>query len=93
MKNILAIVSVIALAVGCVGVQKKLADAKSAAKDALPKVECRIKVVEPYVDFILAEDLSKYLDGLSITEVLVAAGVAQEEYEAADAAFKACGKL
>jgi hypothetical protein len=93
MKNILALVSLLAVAAGCAGVQAKLADAKSKATDAYPKVECRAEVILPYVDFILAEDLSKYLDGMSVTEILVAAGVAQEEFKAAEAAFKACGGL
>lgn len=92
MNKFLAIVSLIAVA-GCAGVQAKLADAKAKATDAYPKVECRAEVILPYVDFILAEDLNKYLDGMSITEILVAAGVAQKEYQAVDAAFKACGKL
>lgn len=93
MKKLVAVLGIASL-FACVGVQKKLADAKAAAKDAAPKVECRAKVVEPYLDFLLAADLPAILDGLQSFEgALEAAGVLKEEVANVKASFAACGKL
>jgi hypothetical protein len=93
MKKLAVVLGVIGL-VGCAGAQAKLADAKSKAKDLYPKVECRAKVIEPYVDMILAEDLPAVLEGLKDVEfVLELAGKTNEEVKAVKAAFAECGKL
>lgn len=93
MKKLVAVLSVIALA-GCAGTQQKLVDAKAKAKDLGPKIECRAKVVEPYIDFILEQDLPELLDGLkNVDYVLEVAGVLKAEADATKAAFAACGKL
>jgi hypothetical protein len=93
MKKLVAVLGVLSL-VACAGVQAKLADAKSKASDAYPKVECRAKVIDPYVDFILAADLPAILDGLQSFEgALEAAGVLKEEVANVKQAFANCGKL
>lgn len=93
MKNLIAILGIASL-FACAGVQAKLADAKALAKDKAPKVECRAKVLEPYVDAILAADLPAILDGLQSFEgALEAAGVLKEEVAKVQAEFAACGKL
>lgn len=93
MKNLIAILAVASLC-ACAGLQTKLADAKSKAKDLYPRVECRAKVIEPYIDFALAEDLPELLEGLkSVDYLLEVAGVVSQEAKDIKAAFAACGKL
>jgi hypothetical protein len=90
MKKFVAIVSLIAVAAGCVGVQKKLADAKAVAKAELPVLECRAKVIEPVLDYVLSTDVKALLEGADITDYLVMAGLAKAEVDEAVAAFEAC---
>lgn len=93
MMKLVTVLGVLSM-VACVGVQSKLADAKAHVKDAYPKVECRAKVIEPYVDYVLAVDLPDLLDGLKdIDYVLEVAGVVSQEAKDVKQAFAACGKL
>lgn len=93
MNKVVAILGVLSLC-ACAGLQTKLADAKAKVKEAGPKVECRAKVIEPYVDAILAADLPDVLEGLKSFEgALEAAGYLKEEIENVKAEFAKCGKL
>lgn len=84
-------VAAVALSVSaCAGYQAKLNDAMAKAKDIKAKVECRAKVLDPYVDYILEQDIPAYLDGADVTDVLVVASVFDVEFSKVKAAFKAC---
>ncbi len=89
MKKFLAITTVLALS-ACAGYQAKLNDAMAKAKDLKAKIECRAKILNPYVDLVLAEDLPALLDGADITTVLEVANVVVPELDVIKAEFKAC---
>lgn len=93
MKNLVVIGAVVASVVGCAGYQGKLEDAQMKAKDVYAKVQCRAKVVLPYVDLILEQDLPAILEGSSIDDVLDMSGAAKDEADKVKAAFAACGKI
>lgn len=77
----------------CAGYQAKLEDAKTKANDLKEAVECRADVVKPYLEYVTGEDLVAVLEGADIKDLLEMAGVAKTEFEAAKAAFAACGDL
>ncbi len=89
MKKLLAVCCVVGLS-ACAGYQAKLNDAMAKAKDIKAKVECRAKVLDPYVNYILEQDIPAYLDGADVTDVLVVAGVVDVEFAKVKAEFKAC---
>jgi hypothetical protein len=93
MNKLVVIGMVVASVVGCAGYQGKLEDAQMKARDVYAKVQCRAKVVLPYVDLILAEDLPKVLEGSSIDDILDMSGAAEKEVAEVKAAFAACGKI
>lgn len=93
MKNLILISALVASAVGCAGYQAKLENAQAKAKDLKEKVECRARVIEPYVAYILEADLPAVLDGASIEDILDVSGAAEAEIAKVKAAFAACGKL
>lgn len=93
MNKLIPVLSILTF-VACAGVQTKLADAKAHAKDLAPRVECRAKILEPYLDAVLAADLPDVLDGLKSFEgALEAAGYLKEEVAAIKSEFAKCGKL
>lgn len=95
MKNsgVLGLVALALVSCGCAGYQAKLENAQKKAKDLAVKVECRAKVVAPYLDYVLEADLPAVLDGADISDVLAVSGVAKAEVEKVKAEFKACGAL
>ena len=93
MKNLIVISALVASAVGCAGYQAKLDNAQTKAKDVVQRVECRAKVVSPYLDFVLEQDLPAILDGASVEDMLAMSGEAEAEVAKVKAAFAACGKI
>lgn len=93
MKNLIVIGALVASVVGCAGYQGKLEDAQMKAKDVYAKVQCRAKVVAPYVDYALEQDLPAILEGSSIDDILAMSGVVKDEADKVKAAFAACGKI
>ncbi len=93
MKNLVVVGALVASVVGCAGYQGKIEDAQLKARDVYAKVQCRAKVVLPYVDLILESDLPKVLEGSSIDDILDMSGVAKDEADKVKAAFAACGKI
>ena len=91
--NKLVIGMLVASVVGCAGYQAKLDSAQAKARDLAERVECRAKIVAPYVEYILEADLPAVLDGASIEDVLSVAGVVEAEAKKVKEAFAACGKL
>jgi hypothetical protein len=89
----LVVLSAVVLAAGCAGYQAKLDNAQAKAKDLKQKVECRAKVLVPYLDFVLEQDLPALLDGADIADILAVSGTAEAEADKVKAAFAACGKL
>ncbi len=89
MKKLLAVCCVVGLS-ACAGYQAKLENAMEKARDVKAKVDCRAKILNPYVDLILAQDLPAYLEGASIDAVLDTAEVVMPEFEKIKAEFKAC---
>ncbi len=89
MKKLLAVCCVVGLS-ACAGYQAKLENAMSKAKDLKAKIECRAKVLNPYVDYVLESDLPAYLEGASIDTVLEVANVVVPEFDVIKAEFKAC---
>jgi hypothetical protein len=83
-------VAAVACSFACAGYQAKLNDAMAKAKDIKAKVECRAKVLDPYVNYILEQDIPAYLDGADITTVLEVADVVVPEFDKIKAEFKAC---
>ena len=79
--------------VACAGYQAKLATAKEKAKDLKEKIECRAKVIEPYLEYVLDNDLPAILEGADISDILDVTGMAKEECDKIKAEFKACGHI
>lgn len=92
MKKLIAVCVAVAL-FGCAGYQKKVDEAKAHAKDAAEKVECRVKVLEPYLSYITSEQLTDFLEGADIGELLDAVETSKDAVKQVKADFAACGKL
>jgi hypothetical protein len=92
MKNLIPLVVLVSL-FGCASYQKKVDEAKSHAKDAAEKVECRVKVLEPYLSYITSEQLTEFLEGADIGELLDAVEQSKAAVKQVKADFAACGKL
>lgn len=93
MKKLVVIGAVVASVVGCAGYQAKLENAQAKARDAAEKVECRVAVIKPYLEYVLEADLPAVLDGADISDVLAVSGAAKEEVAKVKEAFAACGKI
>jgi hypothetical protein len=93
MKNLVVIGAVVASVVGCAGYQSKIENAQMKARDTYAKVVCRAKVVAPYVDLILEQDLPAILEGSSIDDLLAMSGAVKDEADKVKAAFATCGKI
>jgi len=89
----LFVLGAVVLAAGCAGYQAKLDSAQAKAKDLKQRVECRAKVLVPYLDFVLESDLPALLDGADLSDVMAVSGEAEAEVAKVKAAFAACGKL
>lgn len=92
MKKLIAVCVAVALC-ACAGYQKKVDDAKSKAKDLAERVECRAKVLAPYVEFATSEQLTEFLEGADIGELLDAVETSKDAVKQVKADFAACGKL
>jgi hypothetical protein len=93
MKKLIVLSAVVLSAVGCAGYQAKLENAQAKAKDVKEKVECRAKVILPYLDYVMEVDLPAVLEGSDISDILAMSEATQDEVEKVKAAFKACGKI
>ncbi len=89
MKKLLAVCCVVGLS-ACAGYQAKLENAMEKARDLKAKIDCRAKILYPYVDLILEEDLPALLEGADVTTVLEVANVVMPEFAVIKAEFKAC---
>ena len=93
MKKLVVLSAVVLSAVSCAGYQAKLENAQVKAQDVKEKVECRAKVILPYLDYVLEADLPAVLEGSDISDILAMSEAAEDEVAKVKAAFAACGKL